>query len=131
MLAGLSTALLWPGLHRWSLLVWIAWVPAFVFALRYATGSWVRVSMRRGISWRMVTPFGERLGSVALDPVEISELRLESNLLSRLLGLWDLQFVAPDGTVSAKLRFFQGIVPLAESLHAYLQQNAGDPVPGR
>ena len=124
VVAALSTILLWPGLHRWSLLVWIAWTPAFIFALRYATGSWVRVSLERGISWRLALPRGEVLGSIAVDPGEIAELRLESSLLARLLGLWDLQILKRDGSTSPRLRFFQGIVPVAEALHAHLQQRA-------
>ena len=123
-LAVLGPAMLWPALHRGSLLVAVAGVPALLFALRYAAGSWIRVSMQRGVSWRLASPFGTRLGSIALDPSAIAELRLESSLLGRLLGLWDLQFVAPDGTVSRRLRFFHGIAPLTEALHAYLQQNA-------
>ena len=80
--------------------------------------------MQRGISWRLAMPFKEQLGSIDLDPSAIEELRLESNLLGRLVGLWDLQFVGPDGTLSPKLRFFEGVEPLAEALHAYLQQAA-------
>jgi hypothetical protein len=125
ILAALSTAVLWPGLHRWTLLIWIGWAPAFFFALRYATGSWVRVSLERGISWRLMLPSGELLGSIAVDPGEITELRLESSLLARLLGLWDLQLVKGDGSLTPRLRFFEGIVPVAEALHARLQQEAG------
>ena len=121
----LHTALLWPELHRQAFLVWIAGAPALFLSLRYTSRSWIRVSMQRGIAWRLATPFKERLGSLELDPSAIAELRLESNLLGRLVGLWDLQLVAPDGTRSPKLRFFQGVEPLAEALHAYLQQKAG------
>ena len=124
ILAILGTALLWPLSHRASLCSWIAWAPAFFFAWRYASRSWIRVSMRRGISWRMATPFGDRLGSLALDPSAIAELRLEPGFPGRLIGLPDLQFVGPDGALSPRLRCFEGVEPLAEALHAYLQQSA-------
>lgn len=124
ILASLTTAILWPALHQWALLIWIGWAPVFLLALRYATRSWVRVSMDRGISWRLVGPRGEQLGSVSVDPGEIAELRLESSLFARLLGLWDLQILKRDGSATPRLRFFEGMVPLAEALHAHLQQEA-------
>lgn len=124
ILAALATALLWPLLHRGSLFFWIGFAPACFFALRYARRSWIRVSLERGISWRLALPLGERLGSIAMDPAEIAELRLDSSLWARLLGLWDLQVLKRDGTCTPRLRFFEGIVPMAEALHAHLQQEA-------
>ena len=120
----LATALLWPFLHRWALSIWTLGVPVLVFALRYASRSWVRVSLQRGLSWRMATPFGDRLGSIALDPSSVAELRLEPGLPGRLLGLPDLRILGPDGASTPRLRCFEGVEPLAEALHAYLQQAA-------
>lgn len=122
VLACISTAALWPALHRWALVVWLLWLPVFGLALRYISGSWIRVSPERGLSWCLVTPFGKRLGSVELLPSDIAELRLEASLLARLLGLWDLQILRREGDPSPRFRFFEGLAPLAEAIHAYLKQ---------
>ena len=124
LLAALSTALMWPFFHRGALVAEAFWIPAFAFALRYMRGSWIRVSAARGLSWRLALPLGERLGSVALDPAEIAELRLEPGLLARLLGLTDLRILTRDGGSTPRLRCFEGLAPLAEALHAHLQQRA-------
>jgi hypothetical protein len=120
--AALSTGLLWPAAHRWALLVWILWVPVFVFALRYVAGSWVRISAARGLSYNLRTPLGTRLGTIELDSATISELRLESSVGSRWLGLWSLRIISRDGTVHPPFHFFSGMDRIAEELHGYLQQ---------
>ena len=123
VLAALAAAAPWPWLGAWSLLALVPGVPAVVLALRFQRGSWIRVSQARGISWRMEGPFRRRLGSLALDPAEIGELRLEASLPSRLLALQDLRILSRDGG-SQRFRGFEGVGPLAEALHAVLQQAA-------
>ncbi len=120
--AALSTGLLWPAAHAWALLVWTLWVPVLVFALRYVTGSWVRISAERGLSYNLKTPLGTRMGSIELVSSTISELRLESSVGSRLLGLWSLRVISRDGTVHPPFHFFSGMDRIAEELHGYLQQ---------
>jgi len=120
--AALSTGLLWPAAHSWALLLWILWVPVLVFALRYVTGSWVRISAERGLSYNLKTPLGTRLGTIELDSSSIAELRLESSVGSRLLGLWSLRVISRDGTVHPPFHFFSGMDRIAEELHGYLQQ---------
>ena len=122
MFAALSTGLLWPAAHRWALMVWTLWIPVFVFALRYVTGSWVRISATHGLSYRLKTPLGTRLGSIELDSSSIAELRLESSVGSRLLGLWSLRVISRDGTLHPPFHFFTGMDRIAEELHGYLQQ---------
>lgn len=122
LFAALSTGLLWPATHRWALLVWLLWVPVFTFALRYVTGSWVRISATRGLSYKLKTPLGTRLGSIELDSSSIAELRLESSVASRLLGLWSLRVISRDGTLHPPFHFFTGMDRLAEELHGYLEQ---------
>lgn len=120
--AALSTALLWPAAHRWALLVWALWIPVLLFALRYVSGSWVRISAARGLSYNLKTPLGTRLGSIGLDSSSIAELRLESSVGSRLLGLWSLRIISRDGTTHPPFHFFAGMDRVAEELHGYLQQ---------
>lgn len=122
LLAALSTGLLWPAAHRWALLVWILWVPVFLFALRYVAGSWVRISPTRGISYCLRTPFGTRLGSIELDAATIAELRLEATVGSRMLGLWSLRIINRDGRANPPFHFFAGMDRIAEELHGYLRQ---------
>lgn len=122
LLTSLLTFGLWGALGRWALLAWAAGLPVLGLAARYVTGSWVRLSPLRGLSWCLKTPFGTRLGSVELLPAEIAELRLEASLGARLLGLWDLQIVKRDGTVLPRFRFFAGMDRQAEVLHGYLEQ---------
>ncbi len=122
VIAALSTGLLWPAAHRWALLVWILWIPVFVFALRYVSGSWIRISAVRGLSYNLKTPLGTRLGSIELDSVSIAELRLESSVGSRMLGLWSLKVICRDGTLHPPFHFFTGMDRVAEELHGYLQQ---------
>ncbi len=122
MFAALSTGLLWPAAHRWALMVWTLWIPVFVFALRYVTGSWIRISATRGLSYCLKTPLGTRLGSIELDSSSIAELRLESSVGSRLLGLWSLRVISRDGTIHPPFHFFTGMDRIAEELHGYLQQ---------
>ncbi len=121
-LAALSTGLLWPAAHRWAMLVWVLWVPVFGFALRYVAGSWVRISAARGLSYCLKTPFGTRLGSIGLDAASIAELRLESSVGSRMLGLWTLTIISRDGSVHPPFHFFAGMDHVAEELHGYLRQ---------
>jgi hypothetical protein len=120
--AALSTGLLWPAVHRWALLVWLGWTPVFLFALRYVSGSWIRVNAARGLSYCLKTPLGTRLGSIELDSTSIAELRLESSVGSRLLGLWSLRVITRDGTIHPPFHFFVGMDRIAEELHGYLQQ---------
>ncbi|MBL0209792.1 MAG: hypothetical protein IPQ13_02595 [Holophagaceae bacterium] len=120
--AALSTALLWPAAHRWALLVWALWIPVLLFALRYVSGSWIRISAARGLSYNLKTPLGTRLGSIQLDSASIAELRLESSVGSRLMGLWSLKVICRDGTVHPPFHFFLGMDRIAEDLHGYLQQ---------
>ena len=120
--AALTTALLWPAAHRWALLVWILWIPVFGFALRYVTGSWIRINAARGLSYSLKTPLGTRLGFIELDSSTIAELLLESSVGSRLLGLWSLRVICRDGAVHPPFHFFGGMDRIAEELHGYLQQ---------
>lgn len=122
VLAAVSTALLWPAFQRLALAVWLLWLPPFAFALRYVAGSWVRVSAARGISWKLALPFRTVLGSVELHAADIRELRLDTPLFSRLLGLWCLQVIPREGAAHPPLRFFPGMDKVAEELHAYLSQ---------
>lgn len=122
LLAALATFLAWPPLHSKALWVWAAFLPIFAFTLRYVAGSWVRVSAARGLSYCLVLPFGQRLGSIQLDAAHIAELRLEASVLSRFLGLWSLRLIARDGIVHPTFRFFPGMDRLAEELHGYLQR---------
>jgi hypothetical protein len=112
----------WPFLHRAAVLVWLAWAPLFILALRYVSGSWVRVSAQRGLSWCLKTPFGTRLGSVELSAADIAELQVGSSPLSRLMGLSDLRILRRDGQTVPSFRAFEGMPELAEALHAYLEQ---------
>lgn len=121
-LAAASTGLLWPAFHRLALLVWVLWLPVFGFALRYVGGSWVRMSAQRGLSWKLALPFGTAIGSVELHAADIRELRLDTALFGRLLGLWTLQVIPREGAPHPPLRFFPGMDRLAEELHAYLSQ---------
>jgi hypothetical protein len=122
VLAAVSTALLWPAFHRLALLAWLLWLPPFLFALRYVAGSWVRVSPVRGLSWRLAMPFGTVLGTCELHPANIAELRLDTSLFGRLLGLWTLQVVPREGAAHPPFRFFAGMEALAQELHAFLQE---------
>jgi len=120
--AALSTGLLWPAAHRWALLVWALWIPVLFFALRYVSGSWIRINAERGLSYNLKTPLGTRLGSIELDSSSIAELRLESSVGSRMLGLWSLRIISRDGTANPPFHFFAGMDRIAEELHGYLQQ---------
>ena len=122
LLASVTTTLLWPAFHRMAFAVWALWLPILGFALRYVAGSWVRVSAERGISWKLALPFRTALGTTALDAVAIAELRMDTALFGRLLGLWTLQIVPREGAPHPPLRFFPGMDRLAEELHAYLSQ---------
>lgn len=122
-LAALAVAAPWPWFGAWALLALIPGLPAVLLALRYQRGSWIRVSQARGIAWCLEGPARRRLGSVALDPAEIAELRLEAGLPSRLLGLPELHLLTRDGRAH-RFRFFPGAAPLAEALHTVLQQAA-------
>ena len=122
MFAALTTGLLWPAAHRWALLIWTLWVPVLFSALRYVSGSWIRISAERGLSYNLKTPLGTRLGSIELDSASIAELRLESSVGSRLLGLWSLRIISRDGTIHPPFHFFTGMDRIAEELHGYLQQ---------
>jgi len=122
MFAALTTGLLWPAAHRWALLIWTLWVPVLFSALRYVSGSWIRISAERGLSYNLKTPLGTRLGSIELDSSSIAELRLESSVGSRLLGLWSLRIISRDGTIHPPFHFFTGMDRIAEELHGYLQQ---------
>jgi len=122
LLASVTTALLWPAFHRLAFLAWLLWLPPFLFALRYVAGSWVRVSAVRGVSWRLALPFRTLLGTCALDAAAIRELRLDTSLFGRLLGLWTLQLVPREGAAHPPFRFFPGMEGLAQELHAHLHQ---------
>ena len=122
LVATLATFAAWPPLHSRALWVWAAFLPVFVFALRYVSGSWIRVSAARGLSYCLAMPFGQRLGSIELSASHIAELRLEASVLSRFLGLWSLCIIARDGTIHPTFRFFSGMDRVAEELHRYLQQ---------
>lgn len=123
LLASVTTILLWPAFHRLAFLAWLLWLPPFLFALRYAAGSWVRISAERGISWKLALPFRTVLGTCALHPADIGELRLDTSLFGRLLGLWTLQIIPREGAPHPPLRFFPGMDGLAQELHAYLHQS--------
>ncbi len=122
LVAAFATFAAWPALHLRALWVWAAFVPLFFLTLRYETGSWVRISALRGLSYCLKTPLGTHLGSIELSTSNIAELRLESSLGSRLLGLWTLQIITRDGTPHPTFRFFAGMERLAEELHGYLEQ---------
>jgi hypothetical protein len=122
VLAAITTLALWPMLGRWAFAVWLLWTPVFIFALRYLSGSWIRVNAERGLSWCLLTPFGKRMGNIELHASDIAELRLEASLLARFLGLSDLQIVRRDGEPLPRFRFFERMDELAEAVHAYLQQ---------
>lgn len=122
LFASLATFAVWPALHSKALWVWAACLPLFILALRYVGGSWIRISAARGLSYCLKTPLGTRLGSVELDASSIAELRLESTLGSRLLGLWSLHVISRDGVAHPIFRFFPGMDRVAEELHRYLEQ---------
>ncbi len=125
VLAALSTTILWVVAGRWALFLLPLWLVPMGWAMGYISGSWVRISAQRGISWCLVTKGLSRtkqLGSLELHPSEIAELRLESTLLGRLLGLWDLQIVRRDGQPVPTFRFFHRMDQVGEMLHAYLEQ---------
>ena len=123
LLAAVTTGLLWPAFHRLAFFVWLFWLPLFGLALRYVGGSWVRLSAERGISWKLALPFGTVLGTAGLHAADIAELRMDTSLFGRLLGLWTLQIIPREGAVHPPLRFFPGMDRLAEELHAYLSQS--------
>lgn len=119
----LTTFGLWQVVGRWALLLPLGWAGVLIRAIGYVNGSWIRISAERGLSWCLATKgFGSarQLGTVELHASEIAEFRLESSLLGRLLGLWDLQIVKRDGTVVPRFRFFLGMDKVAEELHRYL-----------
>lgn len=125
VLAALSASLAWTGAGRWGLVIVAgAWGAPLGWAAGYVGHSWVRIHPERGLSWclRTVPWRPPVVGSIELHAADIAELRLESSLLARLLGLWDLQIVQRDGTLTPRFRFFQGIEKVAEELHGYLQQ---------
>jgi hypothetical protein len=122
VLAALTTALLWPAFHRLAFLAWLLWLPPFLFALRYVGGSWVRVSAERGLSWKLSMPYGTVLGSCALSAAHIAELRLDTSLFGRLLGLWSLRIVPREGAAHPAFRYFPGMDALAKELYGHLQQ---------
>lgn len=125
ILSCLTTFALWQATGIWAFLIMVLWGGALGWAFRYIQGSWIRISPERGLSWCLATqgPWGEKqIGSLELHASEIAEFRLESSLLARLLGLWDLQIIKRDGTVLPRFRFFQGMDRVAEELHGYLQQ---------
>lgn len=129
-LSTLAMALLW--FLAWDRARWLVIGAApvlcgvpFGWALGYISGSWVRISAHRGISWCLATRGlgrSKQLGSVELHAADIAELRLESTLLGRMLGLWDLQIIRRDGQPVPRFRFFQRMDQVAETLHAYLHQ---------
>lgn len=124
-LAVLTTCLLWGLAGRWAFFLLPLWGLPFGWALAYISGSWVRISAQRGISWCLATRGlgrSKELGSVELHAADIAELRLESTMLGRLLGLWDLQIVRRDGQPVPRFRFFHRMDQVAETLHAYLHQ---------
>ena len=109
----------------WALGLSGIWGLLLAWALVYVNGSWIRISPERGLSWCLVTrgwAGNKQLGSIELHASEIAEFRLESSLLARLLGLWDLQIIKRDGTLLPRFRFFQGMDRVAEELHRYLAQ---------
>jgi hypothetical protein len=121
----LTTFGLWQVLGRWALLLPLAWAGVLVWAIGYVNRSWIRISAERGLSWCLATKgFGtsRQLGSLELHAADIAELRLESSLLARLLGLWDLQIIRRDGAPVPRFRYFHGMDRIAEELHRYLQQ---------
>lgn len=129
VLAALGAAVLKLVAGPWFLRVLPVWAglsaAAFGWALAYIAGSWVRISATRGISWCLVTKGlsrDQQIGNVELHPTDIAELRLESTLLGRLLGLWDLQIVRRDGQPVPRFRYFHRMDRTAEHLHAYLEQ---------
>ncbi len=125
VLAALSTSVLVVLAGRWAFWLLPLWGGPMGWAYAYISGSWIRISATKGISWCLATRGLARvrsIGSIELLPSEIAELRLESTLLARLLGLWDLQIVKRDGTVLPKFRFFAGMDRQAEILHGYLEQ---------
>jgi len=124
VLAAVTTALLWPAFHRLAFVSWLLWLPPFFFALRYVAGSWLRVSPARGLSWKLALPFGTVLGSCELHAAHIAELRLDTSLFGRLLGLWTLQVVPREGAAHPPFRFFPGMEALAQELHAFLQESS-------
>lgn len=124
-LSGLTTLAAWPVVGRAAFLLPLLWLGLLGWAIRYIKGSWIRIHPERGLSWCLATKGWKQepdLGNVELLAADIAELRLESSLLARLLGLWDLQIIKRDGTVLPRFRFFQGMDRLAEELHRYLQQ---------
>ena len=125
ILSCLTTFALWQVTGRWAFVTLPLWGAAFGPAIAYVNGSWIRISSERGLSWCLSHKgwFGNKeIGSIELHASEIAEFRLESSLLARLLGLWDLQIIKRDGTVLPRFRFFQGMDTVAEELHRYLQQ---------
>lgn len=119
----LTTFTFWQVAGKWALLLSLGWGMVMGWAIGYVNGSWIRISPERGLSWCLaVTRPGreKQLGSIELDASEIAEFRLESSLLARLLGLWDLQIIKRDGTVLPRFRFFRGMDQVAEELHRYL-----------
>jgi hypothetical protein len=125
VLAALSTTILWMLAGRWAMWLLPLWGAPMGWAMSYISSSWVRISAQRGISWCLATKGlsrAKQLGSVALHPSEIAELRLESTLLGRLLGLWDLQIVRRDGQPVPPFKFFHRMDQVGEMLHAYLEQ---------
>lgn len=119
----LTTFGFWQIVGRWALILPLGWCAALVWAVGYVNGSWIRISPERGLSWCLATRgsgFRKQIGSVPLCAAEIAEFRLESSLLARLLGLWDLQIIKRDGTVLPRFRFFHGMDRVAEELHRYL-----------
>ncbi len=129
VLAALGTTVLRMVAGRWFLTLLPVWAGlcagAFGWALAYIAGSWVRISATRGVSWCLATRGLSRsktVGNVELHPTDIAELRLESTLLGRFLGLWDLQIIRRDGQPVPRFRFFHRMDRVAEHLHAYLEQ---------
>lgn len=127
VLAALATTVLWILVGRWALLMLPLWGFPLAWAMTYISGSWIRISAARGISCCLATRGPGRdkvIGHVDLHPSDIAELRLESTLLGRLLGLWDLQIIRRDGQPAPRLRYFHRMDRTAELLHAYLGQLA-------
>lgn len=121
-LAVFTTLLLYGLAGRWGIILLPFWGVPLGQAIAYVSTSWIRISAKRGISWCLRTPFGIRLGEVELHAADIAELRLESTLLGRMLGLWDLQIIRRDGQPVPRFRFFHRMDKVAETLHAYLHQ---------
>lgn len=125
LLSCLVTVALFQVLGLRALGLMVPGAALLVAAARYIQGSWIRISPERGLSWCLATrPWSQQkqLGSIELHATEIAEFRLESSLLARLLGLWDLQIIRRDGTALPRFRYFQGMDRVAEELHRYLQQ---------